>query len=151
MTLRCCLRAQIVGGTVKNPRWRFRPTQSTWLLLPPYRYIWEANTWPPRGVKNLSVTSLLQISEAVGIRGIFVTDEKLLRKYRPLYENRNERKIHARQRAKLGAATMRRVTPVVLSEIGKRGAAARNAKLTPEVRAELARAAAQCRWNRKRP
>jgi transcriptional regulator with XRE-family HTH domain len=100
-------------------------------------------------VKHLSVDSLLKISEAVGIRMLVVTDERLLRKYRPLYEQRETRKIHARGRAKLGAVTMKRVRPIVLSELGRRGAAARNAKLGPEVRRELARAAARARWARR--
>jgi hypothetical protein len=100
--------------------------------------------------RHLSVDSLLKISEAVGIRGMFVTDEKLLRKMQPLFEMRDGRKVHARRRAKLGAVTLRRVRPAVLSELGKRGAAARNAKLGPEARRALAQAAARARWQGRR-
>jgi transcriptional regulator with XRE-family HTH domain len=101
-------------------------------------------------VKHLSITSLLQISEAVGVRGLLVIDEKLLRRMRPHYEQRETRKIHARRHAKLGATTMKRVRPVVLSELGKAGAAARNAKLSAEARSTLASMAARARWRAKR-
>jgi hypothetical protein len=98
--------------------------------------------------RHFSVESLLQISEAVGIRALFVEDEKLLRKMQPLYEMRDAGKVHARRRAKLGATTMKRVRPVVLSELGRAGAATRNAALGPEVRSRLARLAARARWHR---
>jgi hypothetical protein len=102
-------------------------------------------------VKNLSIGSLLQIAEAIGVRGILVTDERLLRKMRPLYEARDTKKVHARRRAKLGAVTLKRVRGPVLSELGKQGAAARNRKLGPETRRALAQAAARARWAQRRP
>jgi transcriptional regulator with XRE-family HTH domain len=101
-------------------------------------------------VKNLSVSSLLQISEAIGVRGVFISDERLLRKYRPLYEMRDAAKAHAHRRARLGATTLKRVRPVILSELGKKANAARNAKLSPETRRALARAAAMARWRGRR-
>jgi hypothetical protein len=97
-------------------------------------------------VRHLSVDSLLQIAEVVGIRGIFVTDERLLRKYRPLYEKRDATKAHAHRRAPLGAVTLKRVLPAAAAEMGRRGALARNSKLTPETRRALAQAAARARW-----
>jgi transcriptional regulator with XRE-family HTH domain len=99
--------------------------------------------------KNLSVRSLLQIAEVIGVRGLFVEDERLLRKYRPLFTNRDARKVHARRRAKLSANTLHRMMPAVASEMGRRGAHVRNAALTPETRRELARAAARARWAHK--
>jgi hypothetical protein len=100
-------------------------------------------------VKQLSVGSLLLISEAVGVRGILVADERLMKKYRRLYTSRDGAKVHARRRAPLGAVTLRRVMSPVAAEMGRRGAIARNSKLTPEVRRELARAAARARWQRR--
>jgi hypothetical protein len=99
--------------------------------------------------RHFSVDSLLQISEALGIRGMFVTDDALLRQMQPLYEKRDERKAHAHRRAPLGATTLRRVRPAVLSELGRKGAAARNAKLSPALRSELARLAARARWQNR--
>jgi hypothetical protein len=65
-----------------------------------------------------------EISTALGIKGLFVTDEALLRQMQPFYEKRDERKAHARRRAPLGEVTLRRVRPAVPSELGRRGAAA---------------------------
>jgi hypothetical protein len=101
-------------------------------------------------VRHFSVDSLLQISGALGIRALFVTDEALLRRMRPMWEKRDELRAHARRRAPSGPRTLRRVRPAVLSELGKAGATARNAKLRPEVRSALAQMAARARW-RKRP
>jgi hypothetical protein len=100
--------------------------------------------------RHLSVVSLLQISEAVGIRGLFVTDAALLRRMSPLYEKCDARKARARRRAPIGEVTLRRMTPAVLSALGRKGAAARNSKLAPETRRALAQAAAQARWRNKR-
>lgn len=96
--------------------------------------------------RHLSIDSLIQIASVVGVRGVLVTDEKLLRKYRQFYQTRDGSRVHARTRAKLGAQTLKRVRPVILSELGRAGAAARNRKLSPEVRRELSRAAALARW-----
>jgi hypothetical protein len=97
-------------------------------------------------VRRLSIESLLQITEAIGVRAIFVTDETLLRKMRPLYEKRDDTRVHARRRAPLGPITLRRVMSPVAAEMGKRGAASRNARLGPELRRKLAQAAARARW-----
>jgi transcriptional regulator with XRE-family HTH domain len=102
-------------------------------------------------VRRLSIESFLKISEAVGVRGVLVTDDTLLRKYRPLYENRDSAKAHPRRRARLGDVTLKRVLPAAAAELGRRGAAARNAALPAEVRRELARAAARARWKGRRP
>ncbi len=100
-------------------------------------------------VKHLSITSLLRITEAVGIRGLFVVDEKLLRQKQRFYESRDASKAHPHRRAPIGAATLRRMRPAVLSELGRAGAAARNAKLSPEARSTLAQMAARARWRKR--
>jgi hypothetical protein len=101
--------------------------------------------------RHFSVVSLLQISETLGIRGLLYIDPELTARMRPRWEKRDALKAHARRRAPLGATTLKRVRPVVLSELGKRGAAARNSKLSPETRSALARAAARARWRRRDP
>jgi hypothetical protein len=100
-------------------------------------------------VKHLSVASLLQIAEAVGVRTILVTDETLLRRVRPMWESRDAAKAHARRRAPLGPVTLKRVLSPVAAEMGRRGAAACNSKIAPETRRALAQAAAQARWRNK--
>jgi transcriptional regulator with XRE-family HTH domain len=102
-------------------------------------------------VKNLSVGSLIQIAEALGVRGVLISDERLLQKYRPMYERRDEGKAHRAASAakRLGPVTLRRVMSPVAAEMGRRGGEKRRA-LPPEVRRELARAAARARWKSKR-
>jgi hypothetical protein len=94
---------------------------------------------------------LLSITGALGIRGMLYVDPALVAKMSPRYEMRDGTKAHAHRRAKLGAVTLRRVRPAVLSELGRAGAAARNRKLGPEARRELARLAARARWQGRRP
>jgi hypothetical protein len=97
-------------------------------------------------VRHLSVASLLKITETLGISSLLYVDPELTARMRPMWEKRDELKAHARRRAPIGATTLKRVRPAVLSELGKKGAAARNAKLSPETRRALARAAALARW-----
>jgi hypothetical protein len=69
--------------------------------------------------KQLSVSSLLAIAGVLAIRGVLITDDRQLRKMQPLYESRDAAKAHAHRRAKLGATTLKRVRPAVLSELGR--------------------------------
>jgi hypothetical protein len=100
--------------------------------------------------KQLSVSSLLAIAGVLAIKGQFVVDEAQQRRMRPLYEKRDAAKAHAHRRARLGATTLKRVRPAVLSELGRAGAAARNAKLSPELRSTLAQMAARARWRTRK-
>jgi hypothetical protein len=101
-------------------------------------------------VKHLSISSLLQIAEAIGVRAILVEDPKLLRRMKPLWSKRDARRIHARRRA-LGPITLKRILPAAAAEMGRRGAQARNAALGPETRRKLAQAAARARWQGRNP
>jgi hypothetical protein len=109
------------------------------------KYLADART------RHLTIAPLLKITEVLAIKGLFVEDAELLRRMRPMWEKRDELKAHARRRAPLGAVTLRRVLPAAAAEMGKRGAIARNRRLTPEVRSALARAAARARWRRRDP
>jgi hypothetical protein len=98
-------------------------------------------------VKNLALKSFFAISETLGVRAIFVEDERLLAQMKPHWQRRDERKAHrASHLAKrLGPTTIARVLPTVAREMGRRGGAKRR-ELPPEVRRALARAAARVRW-----
>ena len=99
--------------------------------------------------KQLTIASLLRVTQVLGVKVIFVTDDKLLRAMQPYWEPRDAKKAHARRRASLGRATIERLLPVAFSEFAKLGAAARNAKLTAHRRKRLARRAAKARWSKK--
>jgi hypothetical protein len=101
-------------------------------------------------VKNLALRSFFAISGALGVRAIFIEDDRLLAQIRPHWGSRCAERVHARPRVRLGATTLKRVRPAVLAELGRKGAAARNAALWPEVRRKLAQAAAKARWGRRR-
>ena len=83
----------------------------------------------PTRVKRLTIESLLKITSAVGIRvrPVLVADEKLLRKMKPLLRaDAVAYKAHPHRRAPIGPATLARMRPAVLSEMGRLGARARN-------------------------
>jgi hypothetical protein len=79
----------------------------------------------------------LQISTALGVKGMFVTDAALLQ-MQPLCEKRDEIKAHARRRAPLGENAARR------AERDSASAGRLGGKLAP--RSERARLAAKARW-----
>jgi hypothetical protein len=74
----------------------------------------------------------------------------MVKEMQPSWQKRDNGRAHARRRASLGPVTMRRVLPAAAAEMGRRGALARNRKLGPEVRRELARLAALARWKGRR-
>jgi hypothetical protein len=99
----------------------------------------------------LSIASLLKITNAMALKAVLVVDEDLLAQMRPQWEKRDGSKAYARRRASLGVTTMKRVLSPVASEMGKRGHAAMMKRTTPELRRELAKAAAETRWQHRRP
>jgi hypothetical protein len=101
--------------------------------------------------RQFTLPSLLRVCSVLGLKALLVVDPKLTRKWQPFWGNRDGTKAHARGWAKLGAQTMKRVRPAVLSELGKKGAAARNAALDPAMRRKLAQAAARARWQNRTP
>ena len=101
--------------------------------------------------RQLSVAPLLKLARVLAMKTTLVEDAGLLRRWRPRYEQRQSNKAHnAHRHVELGAATLKRMRGPVLSELGRLGAAARNAKLSPEIRSTLAQMAARARW-RKQP
>jgi hypothetical protein len=102
-------------------------------------------------VKNLALKSFFAISETLGIRAIFVEDEKLLAQVKPHWQHRDDGKAHRAGRAakRLGPVTLRRVLPPVAAEMGRRGGVKRR-ELPAETRRALAQAAARARWQGRR-
>jgi hypothetical protein len=102
--------------------------------------------------KHLSISSLLQIAEAVGVRGILVTDDAMLRRVRPMWEMRQAKKAHSGglSAKRLGPVTIARVLPDIAREMGRRGGLRRR-ELPAETRRALAQAAARARWRSRRP
>jgi hypothetical protein len=99
-------------------------------------------------VKNLGLQTFFAITEAMGIRAIFIEDPQLLAQVRPRWARRQEEKAH-RSTKRLGPITIARVLPDIAREMGRRGGAKRR-ELPAEVRRELARAAALARWRGRR-
>jgi hypothetical protein len=96
--------------------------------------------------KHLSAESLVRIASALGVKGVLYVDPALVAQMTPLYEKRDSTKARAQRRACFGQPSLRRLVSPVAAEMGKRGARSRNARLSPEARRKLARAAALARW-----
>ncbi len=88
----------------------------------------------------LSMGPLLGI---LGVRLVMVEDEEALRRYGPRLQKRNESFVRSR-------VTHLFFSRKQYSEMGRRGGKARNAKLTPEQRSELARELNRIRWSKPR-
>ena len=101
-------------------------------------------------IKRLTVESLMRLAAVTGVRCAFVEDPAQLLRMRPHYEVSDRKKAHHHRAAPVSPATVRRMRPAVLAAFAKEGAAARNQKLSPQVRSELARAAALARWRGSR-
>jgi hypothetical protein len=101
--------------------------------------------------KAITVNSLLRLTSALGLRVELHVDEALTRKMQPLWTKRDGSKAHARRPPSLGKATWKRVMGPVAAEMGRRGAAARMARTTPEQRREQGRRGALKRWGCRTP
>jgi hypothetical protein len=100
----------------------------------------------PARARSLTINSALRLCEALGLKMAVAVDEAASRRLASQWGDRDGSKVNARRPVQLGAATLKRVRGAVLSELGRKGAAARNAALGPEARRAVARAAARARW-----
>jgi hypothetical protein len=103
----------------------------------------------PLRVKKITIASMMQIGEVLGVRGVLVVDEALVRRMKPLWTKRDGKRVHARRPPPLGAATVKRVLPCIAAELGRRGHAAFMRKTTAEQRREIGRRGAAVRWARR--
>ena len=94
-------------------------------------------------VRRVGFLSLGPLLGVLGVRLIMVADEEALRRYGPRLQKRNESFVRSR-------VTHLFFSRKQYSEMGKKGGKARNAKLTPEQRSELARELNRIRWSKPR-
>ena len=92
-------------------------------------------------VKHFSTFSLFAVMATLGIRCRFEEDHEMVEQMRPHWEPCEVTQRRTQRRAPLGKTTMERVIPDVVRELGKRGAAALNGRLTAEERIASARKA----------
>jgi hypothetical protein len=102
----------------------------------------------PLQVKRLSITSLLRISRALGVRAVLYVDAALSRKMQRQWIRRDLGKVHARRLPTLGQAQLKRILKPAAAELGRRGGRARQAMLSAEQRREIGRLGAQRRWHK---
>jgi hypothetical protein len=105
----------------------------------------------PVRTRSLTISSMLRIATALGVKPVLVVDPQLVAEVSPLWERRNEQKVHrsSHHAKRLGKITIARVLPQVAAELGRRGGIRRR-ELPAETRRALARAAALARWGYNR-
>jgi hypothetical protein len=92
-------------------------------------------------VRHLSSFSLLAMMATLGIRCRFEEDPDAVAQMTPHWEPCDVAQRRTQRRAPIGKKTMERVIPDVARELGRRGAAALNGRLTPAQRRASARKA----------
>jgi hypothetical protein len=101
----------------------------------------------PVRARSLTITSMLRIATALGVKPVLVVDPALVAEVSPMWERRNEQKVHrpSHYAKRLGPVTIARVLPQIAAELGRRGGIRRR-ELPAEKRRAFARAAALARW-----
>jgi hypothetical protein len=98
-------------------------------------------------IKHLSVVSLFRIASVLGVKSVMIVDPMLVRKMKPLWEERDAKRVHPKNAKRLGPKTVRRMMSIIAVEMGRRGGCA--ARSWPaERRRERAQRAAAARWHR---
>jgi hypothetical protein len=96
-------------------------------------------------MKAMTVSSMLALTGALGIKAVLVVDEEMTRRMRPRWEPKDATKARPRASKRLGKTSLARLVPRIAAEMGRRGGARRR-ELAPEVRSAFARAASRARW-----
>jgi hypothetical protein len=98
-------------------------------------------------IKHLSVVSLFRIASVLGVKSVMIVDPMLVRKMKPLWEERDAKRVRPPGAKRLGPKTVRRMVSLIAAEMGRRGGSA--ARSWPaEQRRERARRAAAARWHK---
>jgi hypothetical protein len=92
-------------------------------------------------VKHFSSFSLLAVMASLGLKCRFEEDPEMVEQMRPHWEQCDAAQRRTLRKARLGKVTIGRVFPVIAREMQKRGSEARNARLSPARRSEIARKA----------
>jgi hypothetical protein len=103
----------------------------------------------PSQVNNLSKFTMDYFLTLFAIELVPRVDEVQAEKMRPMWEGREERNVRVPGR-RLSKAILERARPLFYRQLSVLGNAARKAKLPPEARSRIARAAALRRWQRRR-
>jgi hypothetical protein len=98
-------------------------------------------------LKHFSAVSLLRIASVLGVKSVMIVDPVLVRKMKPLWEERDAKRVHPANAKRLGPKTVRRMVSLIAAEMGRRGGSA--ARSWPAARRrERAQRAAAARWHR---
>jgi hypothetical protein len=103
----------------------------------------------PLRVRQLTMNSMLKLTNALGLKPLLVVDAELVRKVQPKWEKRDERKINARRPPSLGQTQLKRLLKPIAAELGRRGHLARMKGTTPEQRRAIGQRGAMARWRNK--
>jgi hypothetical protein len=101
-------------------------------------------TLGPTQSKGLSLLLAIDLAELFGARLVLQIDPELEAKMRLRWEVRDEKNVHPSRR--VSQVILERARPVFFQQLSRLGNEARKAKLPPEARASIARAAALARW-----
>jgi hypothetical protein len=99
-------------------------------------------------VRQLTTSSLLKLTRALGLRAALFVDPKLVAQMGPSWGMRDATRVHGKRLPRLGAAQLRRILKPAAAELGRRGGVARMAALTGEQRRLMGLRGAQIRWHR---
>jgi hypothetical protein len=98
-----------------------------------------------RGLTSITIDALLG---ALAVRLVVVEDEAQALVMKGRWEGRDHRAL--RTPARVGAALVKRVRPLVLRELGRRAGKARWRGIDPKLRSRLMRELARLRWHANR-
>jgi hypothetical protein len=106
----------------------------------------------PSHTKSMGRFSLDVLSQVLGVSFLVIEDIDKTRLMERRWEKRQECyavPIGGANRRRASAKLIEHVKPLVMRELGKLGAAARNANLSAEKRSKLARRASRARWKKQ--
>jgi hypothetical protein len=102
----------------------------------------------PSTVRGMSLSVMFDIVELFGCRLVIQPDPELEAKMQNRWARRDERSV--RQQARLSRQLLEIANKQFYTRLSRLGNEARKAKLPPEARSNIARAAAISRWQRHR-
>jgi hypothetical protein len=98
--------------------------------------------------KGMSLLVMFDLVELFGGKLVFEVDAETEARMRDRWERREERNV--RESARVSKAILERARPAFYRQLSRLGNEARTKMLPPEARKRIARAAANCRWQRQR-
>jgi hypothetical protein len=99
----------------------------------------------PGRARGLSEISMNALVGALAVRLVIIEDVEQAARMKPHWEGKDMRQV--RLPARVGAALMKRMRPVVLRELGRRAGQARWRGIDPKLRSRLMSELARLRWD----